>query len=249
MILLVVFALGFFWAALSKVYYRVKYALRLSEVPRCDRSGGRLRSATVADLASIARLQKIEYPDDAVPEDVYRSWFKANPEGFFVLEVEGEVVGHITFLSFRKDAFAKYLQGHLLETQLDGSDLITPREKNELMTHLYVESVISTKRRSVMFFEAISRRMDAMVKICGPRDLSMLEHVYCMAATDEGKGLVSGFPFSIVSNASDRRDKHDMYRADFGEFMARFSELEIRFEVREIRDANRLALESQAAAS
>jgi hypothetical protein len=196
-----------------------------------------IREARITDIQGIADLQNSFYPDDAVPADIYKEWFEANPEGFFVIESkttskqgfeQKELVGHFTLLAIRDDCLKLYREGDIRETNIRGYNLLGP---DEIKRTIYVESVIVKKshRRHAMF--CLVRMLKTMIyNFCEPE---MVERVYAMAATNDGEKTLRGMGFTQVTreNRLKRVDGHEMFECEFSQFMKAVIDRETKHEI------------------
>jgi hypothetical protein len=203
-----------------------------------------IREAQVSDLEEITKIQRSFYPSDAVPIEVYREWYSANPDGFFVIEAtltnndgseHKEIVGHLTFLAIKDEMLERYKIGQIRETAIGSKDLFRSSEKS-LIKNIYIESVIVKRahRRQGVF--CLIRMLKTMiVSFC---DEGIAEKVYAMAATDDGIRMLKGMGFSIFVHRDMREkrlDGHEMYECDFKDFMKVVIDRETKHEINMLR--------------
>jgi len=179
--------------------------------------------ATASHLAEISRMQRDYYDADAVPENLYREWYRSNPEGFFVIERsdvssnEKELVGHITIMSLKKQRLSLYLEGEILETEIRGNDIIPP-DRNSEISHIYIESaIVSRKHRNRAIPEMIKNLPAILEHFCPGANVGM---VYALAATRDGMRILknNGFVPHQTDHGRPRKDNHVLYQCPYPQF-------------------------------
>lgn len=193
-----------------------------------------VRYATRDDLNEIAELQASFYAKDAVPLHRYKEWYSVNPDGFFVIEMttpKKELIGHFTLLAIKNDRMEAYKAGAIKETDILKYDLFSPAEKSTIKD-IYVESIIIKKEHRRHAIPSLIRILKTTIlSFCDPE---IVEKVYAMAATLDGKKTLRGMNFSLIDTpvGHKRLDEHEMYEADFTAFMTALERQELSCEMR-----------------
>lgn len=224
-----------------RIVYKLKIGFRKSlhqELEKCPMY--RIRQAEINDIKSICDLQKVEYKALAIPESLYLEWFKANSEGFFVMEKENiftkecQIVGHVTFFSIKAERLALYIEGEILEEEIRGVDIYGPDERDKI-DHIYIESVIACLGHRRYTIPMLTRLYSSMLSLyCGN---APVKTVYAMAATDDGTDSIQGAGFKVIKRLRRRlrKDKKEMYYCDFSDFIAFVRKREAEHEMKIVR--------------
>jgi len=183
---------------------------------RVLRAGYVVRTATEHDIVWIANLEQKWFHQDAVPKDRLIEWHKANPNAFFVIEDKaGDKVGHMDILPIRPGTLNQFLDGQITEKEILGDCLYTPSEKGAVKA-LYVESLIidvpNIHHRGLALHSLLLEFNRLISEVSDPNNI---ETLYAMAATSQGARIISEFGFSVVKNAKERPDHHDVYAVKF----------------------------------
>lgn len=183
-----------------------------------DGSVCRVRPATPEDLDWIFRLEIDAYSAQyAVARAKLDEWYCANPEGFSVLTMNGQKIGHITILPLRPALLESFLQGTILEQEIHGASLYTPAER-DLVRNLHVESIIvkSPQGRSTPPLKALMclgrNFLHLIQRVCEPANL---ENVYALSASGQGESFIKGVGFKRVGSVQDETKPPGLYVAKF----------------------------------
>ena len=191
-----------------------------------------IRYATREDLKEISVLQRHFYSEDAVPLARYKEWYDANPDGFFVIEMTSpkkELIGHFTLLAIKNDRMEAYKAGKIRETDILACDLFTPALKSKVK-QIYVESLIIKKEHRRHAIPSMIRILKtAISSFCDPQ---AVQSIYAVAATNDGAKTLNAMRFNTVDTDHKRLDGHEMYRANFTEFMEALGQHELNCEMR-----------------
>lgn len=55
----------------------------------------KIRKFSPKDLDKVLEIEKISFPKDAYSKSLFKEFYKIFPEGFWVAEIEGKIVGYI----------------------------------------------------------------------------------------------------------------------------------------------------------
>ena len=189
---------------------------------RC--SGYQIAQATGSDIDWIAKLEKKLYSADAIPEQVLREWYAANPNGFSIIKGHsGKPIGHLDILPLRPSTLDAFCKGNIVESEIRGDSLYSEKERH-LITALYVESLILRPERPLTPASAmmcVLKNLQTLIERV--TDPSSLDKVYAIAATGAGEKLMRRLSFVLEGSRERRKDHHHL-------FVARFSELSKRAE-------------------
>jgi hypothetical protein len=184
--------------------------------------------ATPEDLDWIFQLEIDAYSAQyAVARRTLEQWYGSNPDGFSILTINGRKIGHITIVPLHPKILRSFVEGTIVEQDIQGDSLYTPREKH-LIRNLYFESVIldSSKGPSTLPIKAltcVARDFFPLIRrICDPTNL---ENVYALAASGPGERLMRGLGFDQVKSAQERSDHRALYVAKFSTLNANISAL------------------------
>ncbi len=172
----------------------------------------KIEQAASEDIRWIAKFEAEMYSaEDAVPEDILRDWYSQNPTGFSTIKYKGKMIGHVDLLPLRSSVLGRFMDGDITEREIRGSDLFSAGEP-ELIRTIYVESVALAASngltRALAVKHVLLNWMDMISRVGDPR---RIENIFAVAATSSGKRFLKALGFSIVSQAQDRKDQHDLY--------------------------------------
>jgi len=143
----------------------------------------------------IAKAQHNVYKNYAVDAKKYREWFTANPTGFFIFYLDGQIIGHLTLLPFKEESFLPYQQGIINETDLGGADIWSAEERKEADL-LYVESYMVSNPYESLITPLIRQNF---LEMAGEVvDLENVKGIYAMGATPEGRNTIGKMGFTSV---------------------------------------------------
>jgi class 3 adenylate cyclase len=192
--------------------------------------GNSLDEASLDDISWIAQLEADTYDKlDAVPESLLRGWYETNPSGFFILKnSSGERIGHLDILPVRPDAMASFVAGDIREREIRPSDLY-PKSERGLITSVYIESIIirAEGHTATALVSVLSKFATILSNMCS---LENLEFVYAMAATREGKELITHLGLKPISGFSAQdTEGHQLFRTTWASLATTLDQLSERF--------------------
>jgi hypothetical protein len=198
-----------------------------------------VEQANEDDVDWIAQLEADVYSkEDAIPRNVLREWYNANPLGFFVIRMnDGQRIGHIDVLPIKPRTLKQFLDGHIVERDIRGDCLYTPEER-DLVKDLYIESVIIQPPKGYSGATAIVCLLSEFVPIartiCDPYKV---DKVYAIAASKAGAKLMGHLGFEIRDKGDSRKDAHTLFVARFSKVAENVSKLcDERFKDRALLD-------------
>jgi hypothetical protein len=177
------------------------------------------------DISWIAGLEAGAYsPEDAIPENVLRAWYGANPAGFSVIRTpDGKRIGHIDILPLRPEALKALIGGTILEREIPGSSLFGPDEKDKIKD-LYVESVIIRPPACVSPAPAglcLLRGFPSLIaRVVDP---SQVRTLYAIGASPEGRRLLKRLGFGRLETGPAKAGQHVFYSLAFSALAGRLS--------------------------
>jgi hypothetical protein len=184
--------------------------------------------ATPEEIDWITHLEANTYSQDAVPGPVLKEWYESNPDGFSILRMNGQKIGHLDILPVRPQTLGLFLEGSITEREIRGDSLYTPAEK-ELVRNLYVESIIiqlppgytsNASARPVMAL--LCNFIQLTGRVANPDNI---ENVYAVAASQAGKGFMKKLGFELARSGQERKDRLDFYVVRFDSLKGRISAL------------------------
>jgi hypothetical protein len=183
--------------------------------------------ATKDDIIWASMLAgRVYLGDDIIPQHVMLDWYKANPHGFSIIKTSsGTRVGNLDILPLKTSTLERFLQGDLIERNITGDCLYSSAER-DCIRKLYVESFVALDRDlrprpNPGAVGATLRSFPNLVsRLC---DSLQVESVYAMAASKEGKRMLTDLGFQAICGAKSRRDGHDMYCAEYSKLRERLS--------------------------
>lgn len=180
--------------------------------------------STENDVKWAAKLAMTVYAGyDVIPEKVMLNWYKANPNGFYVVKREdGANVGNLDLLPLRPNTLQEFIAGDLLEKEILGDCLFGAGEKASVRD-VYIESMVIPPHlfhdkytNSFALFAVIAKLAECILGLCEPSLAEKGEiKVYALSANKVvGKRLVQ-IGFEVASPKDKRKDGHDLYRIEF----------------------------------
>jgi N-acetylglutamate synthase-like GNAT family acetyltransferase len=184
--------------------------------------------ATPADLDWIFQLQIDAYSaQHAVARQTLDRWYGSNPGGFSILTMNGRRIGHLTIIPLHAKVLERFVQGTILEQDIDEGCLHTAEEKH-LVRNLYVESIVidSGQGHSILPIKALTRLAhDFVPLISRVGELRNLENVYALAATGRGERFMHALGFEMIKSGQERSDRRALYAANFNTLRSNISGL------------------------
>lgn len=184
--------------------------------------------ATIEDLDWIFRLEIDTYsPLYAVARQILEQWYGRNPGGFSVLTMNGCRIGHITIVPLHERILESFVQGTILEQDIQADGLFKPAEQH-LVRSIYVESIIidSLNGHSILPIKALTCLAQDFVpllsRVCNPTNL---ENVYALGASGRGERLMKRLGFVPVKSAQERADQRTLYVVKFSNLQTIISDL------------------------
>lgn len=184
--------------------------------------------ATPEEIDWITQLEANTYSQDAVPDHVLKEWYESNPDGFSILRMNGQKIGHLDILPVCPKTLGLFLEGTITEREIRGDSLYPPEEK-ELVRNLYVESIIvqlppghrsNASARPVMAL--LCKFIQLTGRVANPDNI---ENIYAVAASQEGKGFMKKLGFELARSGQERKDHLDLYVVRFDSLKVRISTL------------------------
>ena len=181
--------------------------------------------ADLDDIAFVASQEKTVYSSqDAVPEHKLREWFLRNRNGFNLIKLDDQKVGHVNFLPLKARFLAEFIDGKIVEKDATANDIHPPTSRQHIKD-IYVESVAilhpSESVRGKILLQLFSDFLAIITRVCAAEQL---QHIYAMAATKDGQRLLSHLSFEIVNPSQRRKDEHLLFRASPGDLARMFRE-------------------------
>jgi hypothetical protein len=141
--------------------------------------------------------------------------------------MNGRRIGHITIVPLHEKILESFVQGTILEQDIQADSLYKPAEQH-LVRNIYVESIIidSPNGHSILPIKALTCLaqdfMQLMSRVCNPTNL---ENVYALGASGRGEGFMKGLGFVPVKSGQERADQRTLYVAKFSNLQTNISEL------------------------
>jgi hypothetical protein len=89
--------------------------------------------AVLEDIELVAAQERSVYSAaDAVPEDKLREWFLRNRNGFNIIKLDQEKVGHTNFLPFKPGFLTEFIAGKVVEKDAAATDIHPPTNRETL---------------------------------------------------------------------------------------------------------------------
>lgn len=173
--------------------------------------------ANEQDIEWIAELEADVYSGiDAIPVQILKEWYKANPSGFFVIRMKnGPRIGHLDILPLRPDTMKQFLAGEIIERDIRGDCIYGVNEK-DLIKDLYVESIIIRPLKGYSGAKAITCLLSNFVPIANNIcNIQNIEYVYAVAASRAGAQLMTHLGFELQKGSDKRKDRHNLFVARF----------------------------------
>ncbi len=162
---------------------------------------------------------------DVIPRELMLEWYKANPNGFFVIkDRHGHRCGNIDILPLRQDTLERFLGGEIIEQDIRGDCLLHPNEAGQI-TDLYVESVVAIDahyRGNPYAVQRIILSVPTMLSTLCPQ--GNLSKIYAIGGSSNGIRLMQHLGFDIISAGDGRRDKHRVFVTGMADLIQNISE-------------------------
>jgi hypothetical protein len=187
----------------------------MAESPRAS-----LAPATAGDLAWVADLQRELFGAHAIPLPILRAWHRANPNGFHIVQADGERIGHIDVLPVRSEALQRFVDGSIAERDFAAASLHPPEER-ALVRDLYIESIIVLGASKAVHdggVAALLRPLPSIFASLGEPE--RLRDVYAAGATPAGNRFLQRLGFERMGE-DERADHLLLYRAPHARLVAR----------------------------
>jgi class 3 adenylate cyclase len=174
-----------------------------------------LRPATLDEVDWIAELQVRSYERDrAVPADILRAWYQANPLGFSIMEKEdGERIGHIDILPLKPAAVTLLLAGKQAGQAITPEMLYTPDEQSQIDV-LYIESIIikdsDQKLQAGALLALLTNFIALFSRIC---DVEQVREIFQIATSAQGERMAQRLGFRLIGPTDESVDQHPLYAA------------------------------------
>jgi hypothetical protein len=185
----------------------------------------RLVPSTEDDILWASRMiTRVYEGDDVIPTEVMLDWYRANPDGFWVLKNgKGENIGNLDLLTFRPDTMREFIAGGLLERNIPGACLYTPSEKS-LVRDVYIASLVVPANEVAggptncgALLAILNKLPQCIRKMCSQESLERGEvNAYALSANAAITKLLARYRWSILTSKSRRIDAHDLYCVNFG---------------------------------
>ena len=208
--------------------------------------------STVNDVKWAAKQAAIVYGGhDVIPEKVMLDWFRANKNGFFVVQRgDGANVGNLDMLPLKPNTMRDFLSGELLEKEILGDCLFGPNEKASVKD-IYIESLVVPKHmfddkssNSFALYAVIEKLAECILGLCEPDAAERGEvRVYALSANPVVAEHLAEMGFEIVSHRDKRRDGHDLYCLEFKSLESELKQLTDRRDAAKRRRKSGISLE------
>jgi hypothetical protein len=181
--------------------------------------------AELEDIAFVAgQERKVYSPEDAVPETLLREWFLRNPNGFNIINYNKKFIGHVNLLPFKKDFLTSLVNGKAIEKDAKATNLYSPSVRR-CIKDLYIESLAISHPSEIVvgrvLLQLFAQFANIVSRLC---PMEQVRYVYAIAATPEGKSMLSQLKFEHIKQEAKRPDGHAFYRARFGDLAAILSQ-------------------------
>lgn len=193
------------WLKTSPVGRHIDYLIGPVETELIDME--LLRPSVPGDIKQVAIQELTAYSEnDAVPEYILREWYTKNPSGFNMIFYGDKPIGHLNLLPFKEDFLARYIEGTVIEKEATADDIYPPESRSSIRD-LYVESfaILTLPRnlRGKVLIEVLSKFAEIASRVC---PINQIRYIYALAATKDGKNLLSHLHFSEVTREHPRKD-------------------------------------------
>jgi hypothetical protein len=215
-LLAIVVVLIILWRRVSKLR-RSQKALLSDDALIAVTSRFVLRPADKSDVDWVAAQEAQVYSDDdAIPADILREWFAANPYAFNIIcDLQASRVGHFNIIPIKPNTLQLLLDGKIRERDVRGDSIYSAAER-DAVSCLWVESIAidvsNPYLRARALLNVFERAHDTIERLANPVNLT---HFYALSATSAGDNLIKRFGFQVASAQSKRTDGHDLYCASY----------------------------------
>jgi len=191
-------------------------------------SGYSVWPATQEDICRIAQNAKRVYTGlDVIPQETMLGWYKANPNGFWVVKDKtGTYCGNLDLLALKPDVMQRFIDGEIIEREIQGDYIYCPSESDKIES-IYIESLVvvnpgNMKTGNALALRKLLENFYAIVSsLCDPVNI---KKIYAIAASDGGMRILSKLGFSMIGKHQ-RQDDHNTYFADAKIFWQRIKRL------------------------
>lgn len=176
-----------------------------------------VRNASYEDIRKIFIIASSVYQGiDVIPMETMLMWYEKNPLCFHVVINEyDEVVGNIDILPLTRECTKKFLEGSIIEREIQSRDIVGLEDKNRI-EYLYIESLVSLG--GVNALSELLRFIPYVLMDFG-LDISNIKKIYCISASKRGQALIEKLGFKKIKSSEERKDKHDLFEHDIKELI------------------------------
>jgi hypothetical protein len=173
---------------------------------------------TRGGLCEACDLTRDFYGDAYVADDVAEQWRLRNPHAFVqIMNAENRLCACFGILAVRDSFMDQFIAGRVTDHQLRGEDVLGWQESKGA-GRLYLSGVVVAEpgspkghRRAAVMFWAMLEYLRQLYGLSMPRQL------FAVAVTDDSRRVMKNLGFVVETPASQRADKHDLYRYDVTE--------------------------------
>jgi hypothetical protein len=165
-------------------------------------------------LWAVETGKKVYTGIDVIPRELMFEWYKANPNGFFIVkDRHGHRCGNIDILPLRPDTLKRFLNGDIIEQDIRGDCLFHPNEAEQI-SDLYVESVVAVnscyKGNPYAAQRIILSVPEMLSRLCPHENIAK---IYAIGGSRNGIRLMQHLGFDMISAGGGRKDKHKVFVA------------------------------------
>ncbi len=171
---------------------------------------------TSRTLAQANSITKPYYGSEYVSNDKAEGWRQKSPHSFIhILNNNGKLVASFGIIAIEPSFFSQFLKGRLIDNKLEPDDILDDsRTKNS--NDLYISGVVVRNpdnrignRRAIVMVWSMLMYLKQNFGLRKERE------IYALAVSQSSENLLKRSGFSIISEASERKDSLNLYHLHF----------------------------------
>lgn len=153
---------------------------------------------------------------DSINPEILEQWRLRNPKGFMeLINEKNELVGCFIVIGLEPSFMDQFKKGKVPEASIT-SDVVLSMSETKRLQEIYISGImvrdsggfLGSKRARVLIWSIL----EYLRKQFG---LSRQRTLYALALTKDSESLLKTLNFSLHSQASERVDKHNLYRIEY----------------------------------
>ncbi|MHA2367017.1 MAG: hypothetical protein ACXAC7_23895 [Candidatus Hodarchaeales archaeon] len=171
---------------------------------------------TVETLAQANSITKPYYGHEYISNEKAEGWRQKSPNSFIhILNKKGKLCASFGIIIVENSFFSQFIKGRLTDNELEPDDILND-ESIKKSNNLYISGVVVKnpdtaigKRRAVVMVWAMLKYLQHLYGLRKERN------IYALAVSKSSENLLNKSGFKVISEASERKDKLNLYHLKF----------------------------------